>query len=101
MKRLFVTSRLDFKTLAPDRDFLPLPELLDHARAEKDEVITERGDEGEPIRVRLGRKGEKEKRRIRPGDPFDLQRQNKEDVNDFVGIKMGESEKESREQHLV
>src|SRR5205085_1789737 len=101
MQRLLVTARLDFETLPPDGDFLALAELLNHAGPEKDQIIAECGDEGEPIRIRLSHKGEEQKRRINPGNPFNFERQNKENVDDFVRIKMGEGEEEIREQHLI
>src|SRR5205823_12406000 len=98
MERLVLGTRLDFESLAPAGDFLALPQVLNHARPKENEVIAQGGNQGEAIGVRLGDKRQEKKRRVDPCDPFDLQRQDKEDVNNFVGIKMGKGKEESSEQ---
>src|ERR1051326_5478605 len=70
MKRFVVTSRLNFETFSAPRDLFALPEMLNHAGTEKDGVIAQRRDKGQPIRIRLGDKREEEKRGVGPRDPF-------------------------------
>src|SRR6202171_2881269 len=92
MQRFLVGTRLNLKTLASNGDLFALPQLLNHAGPEEDELIAERGDQRQAKGIRLRDKRQQQKRRIHPGDPFDLQRQDKEDVDDLGGIKMGERE---------
>ena len=61
-------------------------------RPEKDQVIGEGRNEGNAIRIRIHKESEQQKRARDPREPFDPDRQNKKDVNDFLGIKMGKGE---------
>jgi hypothetical protein len=101
MKRFFFAPGLDFETFPPSGHFFAMSHLLDHLRPEEDEIITERSDQGHSIGVRLGDKSKDKESGVGPRDPFDLQGQDKENVNDFFRIEVGEGEEERREKHLV
>src|ERR1700756_1027288 len=101
MERLSGAARVCFKTSAPCRNVVPVPRLMNNLRAEEDEIVNERGNEGCSIRVRSQKKSEHQKRGVNPRQPFDFYRQNKKDINDFVGIKSSEGEEQRRDKHAV
>src|SRR3954453_15877879 len=67
VERLIVAPRLDLEALPAAGDFFSLPEPLDRLGTKKDQIITERGDEGEPIGIRLGHERENQKGSVDPG----------------------------------
>src|SRR6476646_1346767 len=90
MKRFSGAARVGFKTFAPCRDVAPMSRLMNNLRSEKNEIVDERSDEPCAIRIRSQKKTEHQKRSVNPCQPFDFYRQNKKDVNDFLGIKAHE-----------
>src|ERR1051326_2152206 len=101
MKRLLVAPRLDFETLPPFRDFLAVPEPLNCFRPEENKEVRERDDESQFSAERCSNKSEEKKGRYDRRDPFDLHRQDKEDVHDLVRAKAAASEQDRRSQHDV
>src|SRR4029453_9813361 len=94
MERFSRATRLNFKTSAPCRNVVPVPRLMNDFRSEEDEIINECGNERCAIRVGSQKKSEHQKRGVNPRQPFDFYRQNKKDVDDFVGIKSRECEEQ-------
>jgi hypothetical protein len=51
MKRFFVAARLDLETFPPAGDLLPVPQILNHFRSEKDEVIAQGRNQSQPVGI--------------------------------------------------
>src|ERR1700730_3099506 len=75
--------------------------IMNNFRPEKDQVITHRCDNSHAVGVRTYDKAEEQKSCIHPGEPFDLYRQNKKQVDDDVGIETGEGKEQRRNQHAI
>src|SRR5215469_15601518 len=101
MERVTCARRLGFKTSASRRNLLTMPRLMNDFRPEEDEIVRERGNECSAIGVRPENKSGQQKSGKNPRQPFDLNRQNKKDIDDFVWIKVSEGEKQRRDQHAV
>src|SRR5881394_314944 len=71
-----------------------MPCFEDEFRPKKNQVIGESCDQRHPIRHRIDHEPEEEKCGKDPGRPFDFYRQNEKQVDDFIGIKPGEREKQ-------
>src|SRR5215469_2673370 len=101
MQCVSYAPRLCFKTSASRRNVVTMPRLMNDFRPEEDEIVRECSNERSPIGVRPENKSGQQKSGKNPRKPFDLNRQNKKDVDDFVWIKVSEGEKERRDQHAV
>src|SRR6266700_247736 len=101
MKRFSGAPRLFFKASAPCRNVAPVPRLMNDLRSEENEIVNECGNERCAIRIRSQKESEHQKRGINPRQPFDFYRQNKKDVNDFLGIEARECEEQRRDEHAV
>src|SRR5262245_51207031 len=94
MERFRCVARLRFKTSAPTRNVAPVSRWMNNLGSEENEIVDECGNEPCTIRVRSQKEAEHQKRGVNPRQPFDFYRQNKKDVNDFIGIKARECEEQ-------
>src|SRR5947208_12004480 len=78
-----------------------MPGFVNNFRAEEDQIIGKCGHKRHAIRRPVDDEAKKQKRAHDPRQPLDLHRQNKKDVDDFVGIEPGEGEKQRHDQHAV
>src|SRR5437764_4809862 len=101
MEGVSCAPRLGLKASASCRNVVAMPRLVNDFRPEEDEVVRERGNECSSIGIRTPNKSGQQKSSENPGQPFDFDRQNKKNVNDFVWIKLSEGEKQRRDQHSV
>src|SRR6476646_11564705 len=101
MERFRGTARVGFKTFASCRDVVPVPRLMNNLRSEENEIVNECGKERGAIGVRSQKKTEHQKRGVNPSQPFDFYRQDKKDVNDFLGIKARECKEQRRDEHAI
>src|SRR6266536_3224942 len=101
MERFSRAARVGFKTSASCCDILPVPRLMNDLRSEENEIVNECGNERCAIRVRSQKESEHQKRGINPRQPFDFYRQNKKDVNDFLGIEARECAEQRRDEHAI
>src|SRR6266853_3428227 len=92
MERFSGAARVGFKTSAPCRNVVPVPCLMNDFRSEENEIVNECSNERCAIRVRSQKESEHQKCGVNPRQPFDFYRQNKKDVNHFIGIKARECE---------
>src|SRR5215831_3874581 len=74
---------------------------MNNFRPEKDEIIRESRNKRSAIRIRIQHKSNQQKRGENPGEPFDFYRQNKKDVDDFVGIKSRKREEQRCDKHTI
>src|SRR3954471_1769743 len=74
---------------------------MNDLRPKENEIVCERGGHGSTIKIRSKCKPEQQKRGVNPRQPFDFYGQNKKDVNDFLGIKARECEKQRRDKHAI
>src|SRR6478735_5782693 len=101
MERFSGAARVGFKTLASCRDVVSVPRLMNNLRSKENEIVNKCGYERCAIRIRSQKKTEHQKRGVNPRQPFDFYRQNKKDVNDFLGIKLRECEEQRRDEHAI
>src|SRR6202043_3642824 len=94
VQRLRGAARIRFKATATRGNIVTVSDGVNDFRPKKDEIVTQRGDERDAVRIRAGEKSGKQKDSRDPGDPLDFDRQNKKQVNDFVRIKGREGVKE-------
>src|SRR5436190_24073737 len=101
MQRFSCAARLRFEAFSPCRNIMPVPRLMNNLRSEEDEIVRECGNERGTVGVRSNGKPEQQKCGVNPRQPFNFYRQNKKDVDDFVGIKSRERKEEGGNQHAV
>src|SRR5438093_584771 len=78
--------RLASKTLAARRDFTTMPRLVNDLRSKKDQIIRECRHQRHAIRHWAEEKSDEQQRSESPGQPFDLHRQDKQNVDHLVGV---------------
>src|SRR4029079_6549768 len=85
----------------PMRHLLAIARRAHDLGAEEDEIIRKGRDQRHPIGVWTTSEAEQEERRRNPREPLHLHRENEKNVNDLLGIKVGESKEERCVQHQV
>src|SRR5215471_950368 len=94
MERFRCAARVRFETSAPCRNVVPVPRLMNDLGPKENEIVNEGGNERCAIRVRSQKEAEHQERSVNPRQPFNFYRQNKKDVNDFIGIETRECEEQ-------
>src|SRR5215472_5673479 len=101
MERFSCAARLRFETSAPCRNVVAVPRLMNDLGSEENEIVNKCGNERCAIRVRSEKEAEHQKRCVNPRQPFDFYRQNKKDVNDFIGVETRECKEQRRDEHSI
>src|SRR5947209_2513786 len=101
MKRFGVGSRKFLKLASSGGDVVAMLRFREETGPKENEIITERGDERRPIRVRADKEADEQEASRDPGEPFYPHGQNEKDVNDFLGIEMRKGKEERHQEHRV